>query len=164
MKKKNTKHSEAVRRYHSCDPDSTVLASHSAEEVTRLVRQSEQKKSIILSGMTREEFRELLQSMKNAPAEERRMLNRQWHVLRRETFPYCVESIRDGICEPLQVFHDQEEAAEFAQNVFFDELNRRNHLSVQVCEGRYDHDGWMLDEEDPVTIIAEWNDNEFLLN
>ncbi|MCR4950006.1 MAG: hypothetical protein K6A40_01650 [Solobacterium sp.] len=164
MKKRTTKHSEAVRRYHSCDVESSASETCSAEEMMRLVRQSEQKKSIILSGMTREEFRELLQSMKDSPAEERRMLSRQWHVLRRETFPYCVESIRNGICEPLEVFHDQEEAAEFAQNVFFDELNRRNHLSVQVCEGRYDHDGWMLDEEVPVTIIAEWNDSEFLLN
>ena len=161
MKEKYREYPEAVRQYHSYDLDPRKKCSK--EEWLRLARHSERNKSIILSGMNEEEFIALAASMKETE-EERDTLMRQWLMLRKETFRYCVESVREGTCDPLYVFHDEGEAMEFAEEVFHDEKNRRNHLSVQVCEGRYDRNGWMLDEIPDVRIIAEWNDDESVLN
>ncbi|HCK87539.1 MAG TPA: hypothetical protein DHW39_01895 [Erysipelotrichaceae bacterium] len=159
--KKHTEYPEVVNEYHSWDLDCHEKCTK--EEWLQMVSLSERNKSIILSGMNEEEFNALMDSLKGTK-EDTVVLEWQWKMLRKETYPYCVESIVHGVCRPMSVFRNEKEAVAFGNDVFFDEKNRSNHVGVQVCEGRYDYKGRLLDEIPDVKIIADWSDDESDLN
>ena len=156
-------YSESVQRYHRYDVYLDYLSGEQGAD-ERFINEANSKQLIILAGMNDDEYRELLNSLENHIVQKRISVKAQHELLLKaaeespdgKIYTYCVESVDDDLCSPLEVFSstDLDEARRYAREAY---ENRTADCTIQIREGLFDGDGNILVEKMITFVNEEWN-------